>query len=439
MIAAQYTLVSLKKLRTGVALGCPLYDGCSDPPILLLAQGTVLTESLQELLEKRGVTDVRVNKADLGKLVRYDNEALRGSGVFGNKLASLPKIPATVKSDFKKAKETARNRPDDLPKLTPNSFAHNLQDISGREIQAHEVRVAKTRRNIAAEKIDCLFEQLETKDIRGTQVVTAVTAESLLQIVQDLDLFLALGINTKERKYPSRHSLQMAMLSMAIGTVHGLSRNELIELGIGCLIHDVGMLFLKDQTFQTSQEFGAKESLEITKHPMLTINLLQQAKDIPKPSLMVAHQIHERCNGEGYPRNRTANQIHPLAKIAAVADVYVAMISFRKHRPGILPYHAIEQILFQTKNGLFDKNVVRSFLYTISVFPVGSTVLLNTGDPARVIRTNRTDFMRPVVEVWNIESPESPPKMVNLMDTDEYSIVTPLAEFPFITPEFASL
>ena len=269
------------------------------------------------------------------------------------------------------------------------------------------------------------------------KAISSVTEDSLLQIATDLDLFVALGINPKERKYPSRHSLQSATLAMAVGTVHGLTQPEIVELGIGCLVHDVGMIELQNNFFKDKSTFSANDKLLIAKHPTYTFDLLQKVHNIPKASIMVAYQIHERCNGMGYPRGRHGNQIHHLAKIGMLADVYIALISDRPHRSGMLPYKAIEQILHQTRQGQFDPHSVRSLLQTLSLFPIGSFVKLNDGNPAKVMRTNRENYSMPVVEVWEMQSDNYDPHLVNLGEEKSLKIIEPLRDFPLMTPEFS--
>ena len=210
-----------------------------------------------------------------------------------------------------------------------------------------------------------------------------------MQAAEDLDLFVCLGINPPSDDYPTRHSLHVAMLAMAIGAIAGWDEATLIELGIGCLIHDVGMERVRGVNPRDSRVFSRSEFEEIAKHPVYTLELIRQQPDrIPPASRIVAYQMHERCDGSGYPRGRTGCQIHELAKIAAVADVYVALVSPRPHRPGTIPYHAMERILHDVKAGLLDPNVVSALLRTVSLFPIGSFVGLSDGRIGKVIRTN---------------------------------------------------
>ena len=71
-------------------------------------------------------------------------------------------------------------------------------------------------------------------------------------------------------------------------------------------------------------------------------------------SRIVAYQIHERCDGSGYPRGMVGDDLHVLSKIAAVADAYVGLVSNRWHRKALMPYYAMEKMLHSIPQGLFD-------------------------------------------------------------------------------------
>src|SRR5690606_27821163 len=105
-------------------------------------------------------------------------------------------------------------------------------------------------------------------------------------------------------------------------------------------------------------------------------------------------------DGSGYPRGRTAQKIHPLAKIAGVADTFTALVARRPYRPGMLPYHAMVQMLRDVGAGLYDGQIVRALLNTVSLFPIGSFVALNDGRVGRVLRSNGAFYDRPMVECW---------------------------------------
>ena len=146
--------------------------------------------------------------------------------------------------------------------------------------------------------------------------------------------------------------------------------------------------------------------------------------DISHGAKATAYQIHERLNGSGYPRKRQHPQIHLFARIGAVADTYLAMVSPRNGRIGMTPYDAVEKLLYATRIGLFDASVVRALLHAVSLFPVGSVVKLSDGRSARVSRSNRDHYDRPVVEVLS-DNPSDDGQILDLAQEPSLAVVTP--------------
>ena len=212
-----------------------------------------------------------------------------------------------------------------------------------------------------------------------------VCRDSLQSIVADKDLFLCLGLNPYDADYPSRHSLHVCTVALSIGVTLGLDDASLADLGTGCLIHDVGMMKLDHRLYKAKRRLTQKELYLLADHPVHTLDALAcPGVQISRVARIVAYQIHERCNGTGYPRGRRADDIHPLAKIAAVADAYVGLVSKRSYRPGLMPYHAMTKLLESIPLGFFDSKAVRGLLHSVSLFPIGSFVKLDIHRTARM-------------------------------------------------------
>ena len=162
-----------------------------------------------------------------------------------------------------------------------------------------------------------------------------------------------------------------------------------------------------------------EEFAEIAKHPIISADLLYKSmKQVPLNVRMVVYQMHERCDGSGYPRGWTGDRIHPLAKIGAVADSYVALVSQRPHRPAMLPYHAMVKMLQDVKAGLFDSTAVRGLLNTVALFPIGSFVGMEGGQVGRVIRANGPAYDKPIVEAWDRHRRLQTPEVLDLAECE---------------------
>jgi HD-GYP domain-containing protein (c-di-GMP phosphodiesterase class II) len=221
------------------------------------------------------------------------------------------------------------------------------------------------------------------------------------------------------------------MLAMAMGINLGYDQRTLASLGIGCVLHDLGMLGIDPAVFWHDRVISLEEHLAIARHPVAVFDLLQPHWNrVPAAARMVAYQIHERCDGSGYPRGRAGGQITELAQVAAVADVFVAMVSPRPHRPSMVPYCAMETMLKLSRRGLFGQRFVRALLETVSLFPLGSFVALSDDRVGRVIRSNGPAYDRPVIEVTGTSPQQGELPIVDLSQTTGLKVVHVLAGPP---------
>ena len=262
-------------------------------------------------------------------------------------------------------------------------------------------------------------------DVKSTE---QVTRESLARAAQDMDLFVKLGINPPDRNYSGKHNYHVAMLACSMAANMGWDQQNISDVGFGCLVHDIGMSRVPKELTESSQFLSAGEFADIARHPVYTFDLLENSiEDIPVVSRMIAYQIHERCDGSGYPRNRKGSSIHEAARLAAVADVYLALVSPRPHRPAMMPHYAVKHLLFGVRDGKFDSEAVRALLRTISAFPIGSYLELKDGRIGRVLRARADYYARPLIETWAADQLDGPPQIVDLSEQPQLEVLKPIA------------
>lgn len=400
-----YTTVSLESLRLGAVLQAPIFTSGSGDDALLLAAGQQLTESQLQRLRSRGVASVLVHADELSRLVHE-------SGVRGLRQRRSRRVEQAVSPPAA----------EELWRVTSDSWLHRVAEHGASGYSREKLTRNVQEFQHAVGRVELAFDELLQATMRDVTEITSMTAESLTRLAEDLDMFLLLGLNPATNQYPCRHGLQVAMLAIAMGTIMGLRKEELLELGLGCLIHDAGMLHMRESLWRLNRRLSRLEFLEITRHPTKTYELLRDVPDVPRAAALVAYQIHERCDGSGYPRQLQGRRIHPLARVAAVADSYIAMVSTRPHRGGQLPGDVVVELLKSARNGLLDPLAVRALLYTVSLFPIGSIVELSDGCIARVSRGNRHEYTRPVVELLRTADGRDSQEAINLATRPELSI-----------------
>jgi HD-GYP domain-containing protein (c-di-GMP phosphodiesterase class II) len=203
--------------------------------------------------------------------------------------------------------------------------------------------------------------------------------------------------------YLFQHSVNVAVLAGIIGMAKGYNRYQLEELGVGALLFDIGMAQIPKELLNRNGPLTAEERKLIEKHTEAGFQLLRGQFDISIVSAHCALQHHERYNGTGYPRGLKKNEIHEYAQIVALADVFDALVSSRSYRKRYTPNEAIEY-LFAAGNTLFDLELIRLFCRNIAIYPVATTVKLNTGHVAVVLENNPLAVHRPIVRI--IQEPD---------------------------------
>jgi HD-GYP domain-containing protein (c-di-GMP phosphodiesterase class II) len=114
---------------------------------------------------------------------------------------------------------------------------------------------------------------------------------------------------------------------------------------------------------------------------------------------LAAIEHHERMDGSGYPRSLPGEKITEYARIIAVACSYDAIVSRRPFRASSLDGHSAIKDLLQKNRKQYDDRVLKALVYTLSVYPVGTVVLLSNQGKGIVIKTDPEKPRCPVVKV----------------------------------------
>ena len=198
--------------------------------------------------------------------------------------------------------------------------------------------------------------------------------------------------------YTFAHSVNVCIMSLSTGIIMGYSKLRLRELGLGAILHDVGKVKVPDEIINKCGPLTEKEFEEIKRHTILGYEMLNNHSEITPNAAKISLQHHECYNGTGYPNGVKDSDIHEYSRIVALADVYDALTADRVYKNAILPYEAME-IIIASSGYQFDPEIVRIFVENSEIYPIGSTVELNTGEFGVVVDVNRTLPTRPTVQL----------------------------------------
>lgn len=224
-----------------------------------------------------------------------------------------------------------------------------------------------------------------------------------------------LGSVSTSSNYLVNHSARSTILAIILGGHLKLPQHRLIELGVASVLHEIGMVRLPSQLYMAGRTLSDQERKSITAHPILGYNILKE-KQFPLSICLAALEHHERMNGSGYPRSLTGDKISLYARIIAVACSYDAVTASRPFREAREGYAGMVDIL-KNDGKQYDDVVIKSLVYSLSVYPVGSYVLLTNSRVAQVIDVNPDNPRYPVVLVLGSRTPDGKETIIQTSET----------------------
>ena len=278
--------------------------------------------------------------------------------------------------------------------------------------------ISEDLRHSASVAVGHLLNGLETGSVATLDRDMHQITQMLNQIVDEIMQEPAAIVNLIDLKefdaYTHQHSVNVCVLACIIGAVHGLSRDEMYNLALAGILHDIGKIFVGKGILNKPGKLDPEEFEVVKTHSALGSELVFEKCDFaPSVSTAILHH-HERFDGNGYPLRKSGDDIVLYGQIIAIADVYDAFTSKRPHREAALPSEAYEYIMGNSGQA-FSPALVDVFSKKIAPYPVGIRVELSNGLAGIVFSNRGGALTRPVIR---IEPPpgESEPVFVDLSD-----------------------
>jgi len=276
-----------------------------------------------------------------------------------------------------------------------------IDDDISRDIQISSV-ISDELRYKATKGITSFFLNANQGGISKGEKTLGAIKDTILGIVNEIRSNPNLKINIVDLRtyddYTFSHSINVAVLSVVVGTVLGLNKFDLNELALGALIHDIGKVFCDKNIINKPGKLTPEEYEEVKMHSVRGYNYLFSSDNIPENSKLAVLTHHEQYNGNGYPEKRSGEDIPLFGRIISVVDVYDALTSDRSYRKAMLPSQAFEYIL-SGYNTMFDPTVVEAFIRKVAFYAVGTCVRLSNGVKGIVVENFDSSYLRPLIRV----------------------------------------
>lgn len=359
--------ILIDQLTVGVTCSQPIVN---DVGVLLVGANSRITQQVITGLRERGIASIEVDVRDLALLQGDDRKKVAVKREWIREATFQAGVPV------KNFLVDRHNEP-------------LSEERAGR--LAARVKVAKSR-------FDELQSQMLVERIRSVAGFVDLSDGFAQSIVDDHDQTVGSTTSGDDRDGASERSVRMAVLGMAVAVELGLDGPQTLEVGLAGMLHDVGLNAMNPMYQESIETLSEADRWEYQKHPLVAAEAIRQSMEINANVQWSIEQVHEQYDGSGFPRGVKGPRIHMYARILNVVDSYLQLTSPTKQRAAIIPHDALGLLLHQAGRGLFDPQVIRAFLNTESLFPLGSFVQLTSGAIGKVIRRPLAGYASPVVQ-----------------------------------------
>lgn len=338
----EFTKVLLSEAKEGMELAEDILD---EKGHLVLSSGTLLSAETIRKIEKYGVV--------VFKIVKRKSDAERET-VSGENMGYYDKIKQT--EGFRQFDTRFQDAVNDL------SVEFNDIVLTNKEVHLEKMFKTITEVIEANKTSHSIFEVLDC--IRGNDDETFV------------------------------HSINVALICKVIGEWLGYNGNQTKQLITAGMLHDIGKVKIPLNILTKPGRLTAQEYQIVKCHTVFGYEILKE-QPIDEHVKNTALMHHERYDGSGYPYGIKGREIDEIARIVAIADVYDAMTAKRVYRDKMSPFDVIEY--FEKEISHYDPEILLLFLQRTAQSYVSNTVLLNTGERAKIAMINNSALGRPVV------------------------------------------
>jgi HD-GYP domain-containing protein (c-di-GMP phosphodiesterase class II) len=210
--------------------------------------------------------------------------------------------------------------------------------------------------------------------------------------------FIWLKAIKRKNDYAYQHALGCSIWAASFGRHLGMNHNELSELALSGLLFDVGKMRLPSELLAKTTVFDDADHELMHAHVQHGIDILNNTPDVPPRVLEAAATHHERHDGSGYPNGLHGNEIPMFGRILGLIDIYDAMTSVHSYADSRSPHQTVME-LYQSRDSMFQAELVEQFIQTCGIYPSGSLVELSDGRVGVVTAVHELKRLRPNVMV----------------------------------------
>lgn len=272
-------------------------------------------------------------------------------------------------------------------------------------------RVCAKQYNEAAASWQSAMDLVADQPEAARETTEGLTRALLIKMMVDGELCIRVLAEVQTDR-ATAHALNVAVVSLLMGRVFGFSATEMLDVGVGALLHDVGKLELPERVRMPDAQAPAADHALYREHVARGV---AQGKrmNLSAGALLVLAQHHEMADGSGFPQQLVVDRMTAAARIVALVNRYDNLCDPSLPAHALTPHEALSLIFAQTR-AKFDASMLNAFIRMMGVYPPGSVVQLTDDRFALVTNVNSSRPLKPRVLVYDPQVPADEALQVNL-------------------------
>lgn len=240
----------------------------------------------------------------------------------------------------------------------------------------------------ALKAVNNIFEDVRMGRIPSSDEAVGVVKNMARLTLEDPHALFALSLLKDYDNYTFTHSVNVSVLSLAVGRACQVSEEELRLLGLGGLLHDIGKLKIDVAIINKPGKLTDQEFATIKNHPRLGADIVKEMEGVTQEVLDIVLGHHLRFDRTGYPEDARGHKLSRLNDMAAIADAYDAMTTMRSYQNPVTPRKAVE-ILEGLGGSSLNPDYIQRFSYSLGTYPVGTLVRLDSNEIGLVMEVGK--------------------------------------------------
>ena len=317
-----------------------------------------------------------------------------------------PEAPATGDSPQTAAADPPAAEPAETPEAAK---ARELRDA----LAAERAALGLCERQFAEATKACrnLAELVSVQPQAAREQAEALAGALVTKMIGSQDMCIRLLTDAAGDK-SSMHAVNVAVIALLMGRTFGLPESDMLDLGVGALLHDIGKSELPERVRHKEDSFSSAENHLYQEHVAHGVALARKM-GLQSGATLVIAQHHEHADGSGFPLKLNSDRMTTAARIVSLINRYDNMCNPAVPSKALTPHEALSLLFAQGKNR-YDTAILGAFIRMMGVYPPGSTVQLTDDRFGVVVSVNSSRSLKPRVVVHDTKVPREEALLLDL-------------------------